>query len=684
MANQSQTQTETEAVLIATTTTSSEQIDSILNMRWRNTTKYGYERCMIDFLAWVESSPEFRHMLTPERQLSPSFSLAPFLLFCAQKKKVDKNTGESVNLSYSGINKYRSALKYLYTKSERVMTPEEEEQLTNFFKGIKRRCAQEKQDGFRPMQEGKAEMPVDLYRALAKHFYASGDVQSAAYLILTWNLCCRTNNTEAIKMKHLHWHQDALKIQFGLTKSNQEAEREEWRLLFSNPQDPSMCPIFAIAVYLAVSNREYAEQDRLFLGGTPADTFHKALKQALRSPVIETCLRFHGLNASDIGAHSIRKGAATFLANGSTCGPSYSSICIRMSWSMGVQGRYLHYNYAMDAFCGRILALLDQNSYKFALLPPHTLVPIDFELTKNVFPSTRALSSLEQVRQFMTTTLLHHASTIGDLLPRHHMLFQTFLFRNLTSIGERIDLISGLSSPVLSANGLPPHVLSWLNHLRIQDLLTEMPQKILEGIGTTLQENGIAAGNVTKELLESMMRNLVETVTATHRPSVAPTTTTLPEFYPFLWSDDHFHRLPEDFEFPDLNVLQGWLLWFEGNREKGLPPFRLLSTIDVPKVCRKRYGELKCMIRILLDQIPENERRSLNNMQTDDLIAKCQAAASCVPKKTKKKNTRVSEWKIGTALREAREARILINPELKRTHRSPARPSLPRSKRLRR
>ena len=663
------------------------EIDAILNMRWGLRTQYGYQRCIVEFFAWLENSPqsaEYRHMLTSERHLAEGFHISSFLAFCAQKKKVDKSTGEAINLSYSGINKYRSALKYYYSKNQRSFTPPEEEQLSDFFKGIKRRCAKEKQDGVRPMKEGKAEMPLELFRALAKHFYACGDIQSAAYLILTWSLCCRTNNTESIKMSHLRWHQDALKVQFGLTKSNQEAEREEWRLIFSNPHDPSICPITALSIYLAVVTHQYSAQDRLFLGGSPADTFHKALQQAFKSPMIETCLRFHSLTAADIGAHSIRKGAATHLANGSTAAPSFSSICIRLSWSMGVKDRYLHYNYAMDAYCGRILALLDQNSYKFAALPPHTLSPIDFAVTQNSFPSTRSVGTLEQVRQYMTACLLHHAAAIENLLPSRHMMFQTFLFRNLTSMRETINVISGITSPVLSANGLPPHVLSWLNHMHIQDLLNQMPQRILDGIGATLHANGVAAGNVTREVLESMMRNLLEADRRARNPVEPTATTVAPHSYlPFLWSDERFHRLPEDFQFPDLNVQQGWLLWFEGNRERGLPPFRLLATIDIPKVCRKRYGELKCMIQILMDHIPEQERRSLNNMQTQDLIEKCHAAMSAVPRKPKQKNTRSTEWRISTALREAREARVMENPELRRKHRSPVRSSAPRSKRIR-
>ena len=71
------------------------------------------------------------------------------------------------------------------------------------------------------MTEGKVEMPFGLYKALAAYFYSQGELQSALYLILTWNLACRTNNTEGIKLSHIKWQQDALRIKHsaGLTIS---------------------------------------------------------------------------------------------------------------------------------------------------------------------------------------------------------------------------------------------------------------------------------------------------------------------------------------------------------------------------------------------------------------------------------------------------------------------------------
>src|SRR3989338_483531 len=137
-------------------------------------------------------------------------------------------------------------------------------------------------------------------------------------------------------------------------------------------------------------------------------------------------MRLFGLKKEDIGAHSIRKGAATHHCNGGTCAPLSGSISLRLSWTTGVKDRYIQYNPAADAYCGRILSLLDQNSINFATLPPHTVSPIDFEMTLLAFPSTQSIESLELVRQFSLASLLHHRERISELIPLpRHSIYQT-------------------------------------------------------------------------------------------------------------------------------------------------------------------------------------------------------------------------------------------------------------------
>ncbi|RHZ34822.1 hypothetical protein DYB26_012302 [Aphanomyces astaci] len=57
----------------------------------------------------------------------------------------------------------------------------------------------------------------------------------------------------------------------------------------------------------------------------------KDVFQGLKLALIED----NPVGSSEIGTHSIRKGAATFVSSGSTGGPSLVSICLRCGWSLG-------------------------------------------------------------------------------------------------------------------------------------------------------------------------------------------------------------------------------------------------------------------------------------------------------------------------------------------------------------
>ena len=76
----------------------------------------------------------------------------------------------------------------------------------------------------------------------------------------------------------------------------------------------------------------------------------------------------------------------------------------------------------------------------------------------------------------------------------------------------------------MTPNGLPPHVLSWLNDSKIMDGIDGLPSKILGGMGRILQENGVNAGNITKEMLETMMKNLLEADRSNRTATISPST----------------------------------------------------------------------------------------------------------------------------------------------------------------
>jgi len=78
-----------------------------------------------------------------------------------------------------------------------------------------------------------------------------------------------------------------------------------------------------------------------------------------------------GINPSDIGVHSIRKGAATYCCNGTPTGVAFSAVCARAGWTVGnTKDRYLQHAEAGDQVCGRTVAGLDVNSHRFSISPP--------------------------------------------------------------------------------------------------------------------------------------------------------------------------------------------------------------------------------------------------------------------------------------------------------------------------
>ena len=81
-----------------------------------------------------------------------------------------------------------------------------------------------------------------------------------------------------------------------------------------------------------------------------------------------------GLTWKDLGLHSWRKGAPSFMTGSSTAGPNIVAVCLRCGWSLGdVLKCYLKYGDAADENCGRVLAGLPINDKDFSILPPHHL-----------------------------------------------------------------------------------------------------------------------------------------------------------------------------------------------------------------------------------------------------------------------------------------------------------------------
>ena len=181
---------------------------------------------------------------------------------------------------------------------------------------------------------------------------------------------CRAKNTESIRHAHLSWQEDSITITFAHVKNDQEGSRpRDPRHVYANPVVPEICPVLSLAIYFAVLG--FAPTGKLFPGGNQYSRFLKLLKSALGRDDVEAILQQCGLNNTNYGSHSARKGAATYVSSCSTAGPSAAAICIRAGWTLpGVQGQYIRYEGAGDMIVGRFVSGLPFDSEQFAILPP--------------------------------------------------------------------------------------------------------------------------------------------------------------------------------------------------------------------------------------------------------------------------------------------------------------------------
>ena len=117
-------------------------------------------------------------------------------------------------------------------------------------------------------------MSVELLRHLCGwllDFNTTDGVFAYCYLLITWNLMCRSESTAIIKMSDILWSTtfDAFQIHFSHSKTDQVGdEYKHARHVYANSHCSLLCPVLALSMYfstcftnevLAQINKSYGE-----------------------------------------------------------------------------------------------------------------------------------------------------------------------------------------------------------------------------------------------------------------------------------------------------------------------------------------------------------------------------------------------------------------------------------------
>ena len=231
--------------------------EEILRGRIRENTHKLYSRKIEVLKKWLSKNNSRYLFGNGEVRLPlPTIILTDFLAHVSMKVDDDGNhiVPPKFN-SFSRVNAYRSAIVDLYKTKLIIMDEETKLKLSEYGSGYKRKVAQLKEDGELPMMEGKIAMSTTGYNFLAEMALTQQEDFNLYtfvhyFLLLCWNLMARSVSVSHIMYDHITWEEDALCINLGKTKGDQEGRNSFPRHVYANSANPEICPILGFAIYL--------------------------------------------------------------------------------------------------------------------------------------------------------------------------------------------------------------------------------------------------------------------------------------------------------------------------------------------------------------------------------------------------------------------------------------------------
>ena len=343
-----------------------------------------------------------------------------------------------------------------------------------------------------------------------------------------------------------------------------------------------------------------------------------------------------GANRKDIGTHSNRKGASSYCLLWPVI--SAVQVYLRAGWSLGnVQDRYIIAGAGADQLVGRAVSGLPINSNEFSALPPHFIGDALTRLAEigwdNLLPGyTTYPGCLQRTVPFLLASLAYHLDWLHEKLSPQHPLWNHPIFTQLppltagyVSLGHSLKqfVVCGLSRcphTNMVATGIPYHlaiamevhqntreiavlkevqaamkteIINVINQktTEVLNATNSLPTVVKDAIMDNFQVNGvvplrpddvlrIAEGlenRITQQVTNLMneLRQRVAAVPAQEEKESEEEKVDLVHQV-FHWGGA-MRCVPMNFNFPSTTTKAMWTLWYHGNRNLRIGPYRQLA-----------------------------------------------------------------------------------------------------------
>ena len=112
-------------------------------------------------------------------------------------------------------------------------------------------------------------------------------------------------------------------------------KERDHRHLYANLHDPVVCPLLSLGMYLSICSVTGIKDSSLFPVSSQYKRFANYLQRILKEHASQIMDDF-GVDTKNLGVHSLRKGAASYISSGSTCASPQVATNIRAGWTMCV------------------------------------------------------------------------------------------------------------------------------------------------------------------------------------------------------------------------------------------------------------------------------------------------------------------------------------------------------------
>ena len=147
----------------------------------------------------------------------------------------DEFAEESITISASNMQGYKSALLWYYKENGIVMDPSTNDWIDTFVKGYKKVVADKKSRGVMKLQEGKSALSFQRFNIMCeticsltptgRKFTYQELLFGWAYSTICWNTMGRSHSVAGIMFHHITWKDDCLVITFPKSKCDQTANK---------------------------------------------------------------------------------------------------------------------------------------------------------------------------------------------------------------------------------------------------------------------------------------------------------------------------------------------------------------------------------------------------------------------------------------------------------------------------